>query len=378
LVELLVVIAIIGVLIALLLPAIQAAREAARRMTCTNNLKQLAIAAHNYHDKFESFPAAAGQILFSKDAGVGYTINSFPFWSGMIQLFPYIELNSRYEAIYSVHVTSAIWGDATNGQPKPWGAANEAWKVAGYPISGNIEAFLCPSDISGKILSTTANAQIAYCMCHGDVVYRDDPRNSVSGGNTNNKYNIRGMFPYHSWQSTASITDGTSNTIAFSEAIATGGSYDVKGRVAVAVTPANLRTDPLGECDSDVLDPSDRKKFKSGSSGVTIIAAARGLRITDARLFHGLFTTVNLPNAPSCAFANNDNNSNYGIFAPSSNHSGGVNAALADGSVRFISETISNKTSGIATPVDSDSGESQFGVWGAYGSVNGGESAGSL
>jgi prepilin-type processing-associated H-X9-DG protein len=363
------------VLIALLLPAVQAAREAARRMTCTNNLKQLAIAAHNYHDKYESFPAAAGYIQFSKEAGVGYTINTWPFWSGMIQLFPYIELTSRYEAIYSVHITSTIWADGSK-QPKPWSAGQEGWKATGYPISGNIDAFLCPSDISGKILSTTANAQTAYSMCHGDAVYRDDPNNAVSGATKNNKYNIRGMFPYHSWQSTASITDGTSNTIAFSEAIASGGSRDVKGRLAIAETPANLLTDPLGECDSDLLDPSDRKKFKS--SGLTIYGNVRGLRLADARLFHGQFNTVNLPNAPSCIFANNDNNGNYGVFAPSSNHSGGVNAALADGSVRFISETISNKTSGIATPVSSDSGASQFGIWGAYGTVNGGESAGSL
>jgi prepilin-type processing-associated H-X9-DG protein len=173
----------------------------------------------------------------------------------------------------------------------------------------------------------------------------------------------------------ASVTDGSSNTIAFSEAIASGGSQDVKGRVVFAETPANLRTDPLGECDSDLLDTSDRKKFKSS---LAIVGVVRGQRLADSRLFHGLFNTVNLPNAPSCAFINGDGNNNYGVFAPSSNHSGGVNAALADGSVRFISETISNKSTGIATPVDSDSGASQFGIWGAYGSVNGGESAGSL
>jgi prepilin-type processing-associated H-X9-DG protein len=123
------------------------------------------------------------------------------------------------------------------------------------------------------------------------------------------------------------------------------------------------------------LDSSDRKKFRTG---LTINSNVRGLCLADSRFFHGQFNTVNLPNAPSCISSNNNTNAIYGILAPSSNHSGGVNATLADGSVRFISETISNKTAGIATPVNTDSGASQFGVWGAYGSVNGGESAGSL
>jgi prepilin-type processing-associated H-X9-DG protein len=372
LVELLVVIAIIGVFIALLLPAVQAAREAARRMTCTNHLKQLAIAAHNYHDKFESFPAAAGKIPFKVSDGSIFCSTSY-YFSGLIQLFPYMEQTSRYDSIYGITLSPT---QATSGseQPKPWSAGQSSWRDAGYPISGNIDVFLCPSDISGKILSTTNNAQTAYSMCHGDAVFRDDPNNG--GSSTNNKYNIRGMFPYHSWQSFASVIDGTSNTIAFSEAIASGGSYDVKGRVVVAATPANLLTDPLGECDSDLLDTNDRKKFKS--SGLTIQGNVRGVRLADARLFHGQFNTVNLPNAPSCILSNSDGYDTYGIFAPSSNHSGGVNAALADGSVRFISETISNKTAGIATPVNTDSGASQFGIWGAYGTVNGGESAGSL
>jgi prepilin-type N-terminal cleavage/methylation domain-containing protein/prepilin-type processing-associated H-X9-DG protein len=370
LVELLVVIAIIGVLIALLLPAVQAAREAARRSACTNNVKQLALAVHNYHDVQKGFPAAGGLIPFKVSDGSIFCPGS-NYFSGLIQLFPYAEQTMRYDSIYAITL-SPTQATTSNQQPKPWAGNQSSWRNGGYPISGNISTFMCPSDGSVKIDSTTANAQTSYCMSKGDSIRRQTGTGF---------YNRRGMFPFLFWQNMASVLDGTSNTIAISEAVAAGdGDRSVKGRVAGLTQTTNFYTDPQGICGNNVLESGDKRVYSSDSTLVTMSGAKRGQRLADARCFHGIFNTVNPPNAPSCVNDNVnpttfDSPSNYGVFSASSNHSGGVNAGLADGSVRFISDNINCITSGLsAAPAEKDSGKSDFGIWGAYGTVNGGES----
>src|SRR6476646_2441033 len=125
LVELLVVIAIIGVLVALLLPAVQAAREAARRMQCTNNLKQLGIALHNFHDSRQSFPAALDELITSPVTGSGAGTAA---WTAHI--LPYIE----QQAVYQVYRFDRDWADtSTNAIPNTG------------PICAKIKVFLCPS-----------------------------------------------------------------------------------------------------------------------------------------------------------------------------------------------------------------------------------------
>jgi prepilin-type N-terminal cleavage/methylation domain-containing protein/prepilin-type processing-associated H-X9-DG protein len=369
LVELLVVIAIIGVLIALLLPAVQAAREAARRSACTNNVKQLALAVHNYHDVQKGFPAAAGLIPFKVSDGTIFCDRGY-YFSGLIQLFPFAEQTMRYDSIYAITL-SPTQATTENQKPKPWSASQSSWKNGGYPISGNISTFMCPSDGSVKINSTTGNAQTSYCMSKGDSIRRQTETNF---------YNRRGMFPFLFWQNMSSVLDGTSNTIAISEAVAAGdGDRSVKGRVAGITQTTNFQTDPQGICGNNVLETSDRRIYLSSLPMSTVL---RGQRLADARCFHGIFNTVNPPNAPSCvdnstgASATSDGGANYGVFSASSNHPGGVNAGFADGSVRFINDTVNCVTSGLsAAPQEKDSGKSDFGIWGAYGSVNGGETA---
>jgi prepilin-type N-terminal cleavage/methylation domain-containing protein/prepilin-type processing-associated H-X9-DG protein len=371
LVELLVVIAIIGVLIALLLPAVQAAREAARRSACTNNVKQLALAVHNYHDVQKGFPSAGGLIPFKVSDGSIFCDGGY-YFSGLIQLFPFAEQTMRYDSIYAITL-SPTQATTDAQKPKPWAASQSSWKNGGYPISGNISTFMCPSDGSVKINSTTNNAQTSYCMSKGDSIRRNTGTNF---------YNRRGMFPFLFWQNMSSVLDGTSNTIAISEAVAAGDSdWSVKGRVAGITQTTNFQTDPQGICGNNVLESGDKRVYSSSAS-ITMSTHPRGQRLADARCFHGVFNTVNPPNAPSCVNdnintpANFDAPGNYGVFSASSNHPGGVNAGFADGSVRFISDTINCVTSGLsATPQEKDSGKSDFGIWGAYGSVNGGETA---
>ena len=352
LVELLVVIAIIGILIALLLPAVQAAREAARRAQCTNNLKQLALAVHNYADTYRAFPpkkagpAAAG------------TAGNNGFGSGWMRLMPFYEQQALYDMISSQQTINGTTYGAFG--PVPWGPGD-----AYTPYDTKIDALLCPSD--GAISSKDANAygRNNYVFSVGDTINSGSSGDAamtgcVGGYGNNDCNNTRGVFGNFAARVTfANITDGTSNTVMLSET--KGGINTLMVGQGISLASTSFYTNPA-DCYS-TIDPNNAKQFATAGTGW------RGTRWAHGATSHIGFNTVLPPNGPACAGGSNDNQFG-GVFPPSSYHPGGVNTALADASVRFVSETIDT---GDLTQAPSTSGASRFGVWGALGTKDGGE-----
>jgi prepilin-type N-terminal cleavage/methylation domain-containing protein len=211
LVELLVVIAIIGILIALLLPAVQAAREAARRSQCTNNLKQIALGIHNYHDKSKSFPPTVGGVQTTAYAGcAGWIISTGFSWRALI--LPEIEQGPLYDRLDFQKVTTGCYPPGDNsgayprlGDPDP----------AGRPGETLIPAFLCPSDPTRQY---GTDAGTNYGGIWGDRARIESDRGIFARDTV-------GMFH---------ITDGTSNTAMVGEVFrgkqiqhqVTGGFYN--------------------------------------------------------------------------------------------------------------------------------------------------------
>jgi prepilin-type N-terminal cleavage/methylation domain-containing protein/prepilin-type processing-associated H-X9-DG protein len=336
LVELLVVITIIGILIALLLPAVQAAREAARRSQCINNLKQLGLGLHNYHDTFGVFPYARGGTSGNRE-GV----------NGFVGLLPYIEQQPLYQRI------SGSWTQGTTVYP-PFGPT--PWTTAYQPWQADMQVLMCPSDGDTKNkVSPIGNR--SYVLCLGDSI----------AGNHWDWGRDRGMFFSRGrrHKNTADIRDGTSNTLALSErCVGTGGRRFVRSNVAFVAmanpavpAPCRATVGAQGEYASGipVHSPNNNEHV--------------GRRWPDGRPYFAGFTTVLPPNGPSCTIPGGGD-WEWGIYTPSSYHPGGVNCALADGSVRFVSETID---AGNAALAEVTTGPSPYGVWGALGSIRGGE-----
>ncbi|PQO35502.1 DUF1559 domain-containing protein [Blastopirellula marina] len=282
LVELLVVIAIIGVLIALLLPAVQQAREAARRMSCTNNLKQLGLAFHNYHDTFRVFPMATNCNINGADPG--YSGNRRVSWFHLI--LPFVEQNNLYE------------------QYKPRIENNEF--PGGWPTSLRnvvIDGFICPSEpLKGKVDQQGFHGN--YLVCNGSS-------HTGSGAGVTN-----GMFYPRSKTDFAAVTDGTSNTAMLGE--------------------IRLQQDSIG----------------ASGAGNVVCGGTHDLRGRYHNPYHGnvVFTTLRAPNTPvgdRLQYCNGTEkvpcrectSSNMETHARSY-HPGGAHVGLADGSVRFIPETI--------------------------------------
>jgi len=341
LVELLVVIAIIGILIALLLPAVQAAREAARRSQCTNNLKQLGLALHNYHDVHKVFVALkAGTVGTSPwDDGNNTQL------CGLIPLLPFLEQRALWDQIVA-------GGTLDNGtRANPFGPA--AWRTDYRPFRQQTPAFLCPSDPAyGKQNSASEQAFNNYMFSVGDHINR----NAYDRPN-------RGPFAHQYWCSFADITDGSSNTIGMAERSIYTRTGAIKGDGV-----ANLS----GIDQNPTLCMATKGQNGMYASGYTIHSEkAVGRRWADGRPYWNGITTVLPPNGPTCL--GTANSWEWGIFSPSSYHPGGVNALLMDGSVRFVSETID--TGNLAAPQPgARGGPSPYGVWGAMGSMAGGES----
>jgi len=333
LIELLVVIAIIAVLIALLLPAVQQAREAARRSQCKNNLKQLGLALHNYHDNFNVFPYMSGG---TTAGGVGSAIEGRGP-AGFVSILPYIDQAPLYNLI------TLPYGD-------PWGGSYAAYNAT-------IPGYICPTSPPCNPYSGSPRVgNRSYRFSMGDTI-----ANTVNAG-ASTVYNTRGMFGVFSSCRIRDVTDGTSNTIAMSERELGGqgahssATRDKLGRTAVSISGMNT-------------NPSVCLATATGTQyTVATVNWPAGMLWPAGMPFYAGFNTVLPPNSPSCSSGGDDEF--WGIYSATSLHVGGVQVLMADGAVRFVSENIS---SGASTSGELTTGTSPYGVWGALGTKSGGE-----
>ena len=372
LVELLVVIAIIGMLIALLLPAVQAAREAARRMQCTNKLKQFGLALHNHASaKSEELPPFSDWIrteqkenraTMPSSYNAPDDINGFNLYSGLLWLFSFMELDARYDGVINERWGQGLWEYYCCWDSPP-------------SLRTAIDSFLCPSCPSGGLSSEVCNspdpatARTNYGFSYGDAMWDiQEPPHKL---NQYSNVRSRSMFNVMGQKKLGACTDGTSNTIAMSEFAKSPGAFSlsVKGGVVQAGL-GDIRSP--GEARACLNASLDRKTLRVDGifNHMADVRFARGHRINFGTPIMNCFQTLMPPNSPSCS--RGDWDAGWGIFSASSFHTGGANGVFFDGSVRFISETINF---GGADSKQVESGPSLFGVWGALGTPNGGESA---
>lgn len=354
LVELLVVIAIIGVLVGLLLPAVQQAREAARRMECTNNLKQLGLALHNHHDTYGIFPPASHNLEARNKLEGTNRWNRIGY---VTPLLPFVEQQALHEQVYLFH--------QAGGVPWNFGSVGSAPNVIQSPYRRKVAAFRCPSDPEER--GDRDNGSINYVANRGDV-YLDT-------GN----WEWRGMFSNgeRGECSFSSLTDGSSNTIMLSEicvGIGTGNPLtdQVRTGVADSVNAFEAWTAGAPSACMAVVGPNNTLANAASTYGG---GWQPGSRWGDAANVYTGFFTIIPPNGPTCSNGNVEHRSKQ---PPSSYHTGGVNAVMGDGSVRFITESIDTGDLTVTPPSPNGNsrrynGPSLWGVWGAMGSSRGGE-----
>ncbi len=324
LIELLVVIAIIGVLIALLLPAVQAAREAARRAQCTNNLKQIGLGLHNYHSTHTTFPLGASRAA----CGQHWNNNGVPKetwngWSAHSMLLPYMEQGPIFNSI------------------------NFSWAVTGHlatPVNKTarityLSVFLCPSDgIAGN------GRRNSYLGSRGTTVFR---------GTANR---CTGLFIYRRSYGLRDILDGSANTIAFSEVLV---GYEPER------TNRHHQNSINGLSSGNIINNLNafNNQARALSSLQACMAAFQSASPSNAPTIRNtvgqfwavgasgftIFNTIQTPNDQQynfgscrvgCPKCNVDQSS---FVRASSNHSGGVNVLLGDGSVHFIKNSIQRR-----------------------------------
>ncbi len=311
LVELLVVIAIIGVLVALLLPAVQQAREAARRMSCTNQLKQLALSMHNYHDTFNIMPPYAMQ-----HGPADARHSHWESYSGWTMILPFIEQGAMYDQIKSVSRDFYLRNSD--------GAVHPTHRLS------PIQAFRCPSDKDFPNTSLRANSN--YLMSAGSNLGWN-----VDRGERN------GFFMRDFGTRFADITDGMSNTIMMGEGLIGDNSssgFDIKTDVVRGQSWSGAHRStingPITQADLDQYGQA----CESGSGDHSSTAGSEWIRGAMTMVAFNTLAPPNwkYPSCMSCGVCGSPDS--QGIFPARSRHPGGAQHAMGDGSVRLINDTV--------------------------------------
>jgi prepilin-type N-terminal cleavage/methylation domain-containing protein/prepilin-type processing-associated H-X9-DG protein len=321
LIELLVVVAIVAVLIGLLLPAVQKVREAAMRAKCQNNLKQIALAAHNYHDAYDHFPP--GATPFPSEASV------------QVMILPFLEQGSLYQQF---DFSKSVFTHPVNAPAR----------------AQTIPVYLCPSDPSeGSYLDTrqlpgVPPAPSGMSNYFGNMGAHGWWRDDSGAGTSGKAPGLMGIFSLDSKTRLTDILDGSSNTALFAEV--KRGARPADDPLDVTVLPPAAWGGPAA---TPATNPNNLVPPPACDSPVKTLNYT-GLQYYRGFLITAMYTHTALPNSTSrdCIL---DLTFDQGHLAARSYHPGGVNVALADGSIHFVSDRIS------------------LAVWKALGTRSGGE-----
>lgn len=317
LVELLVVIAIIGVLVALLLPAVQAAREAARRMQCQNHLRQLGLAVHNHESALRHLPSAF------RAQQINGAPQYYDLWGTLALLTPYLEQTAVYNSIDLKLTMYQL--------TSPWGIQ------APLAVQTVVPIFLCPSDKGRSVCSDAyaipgelAPVNYAFCLGTGTTQGRT--------GWLGSPYDADGVFYAEAKLRLAEITDGTSNTIGASERLLGEGAEAATLGSRNEIDPQTMYVNPSGQLTDAACDASLRINFNQRRMYTWVAGEPRCTS-------YNHYYPPNDRAHPDCVenWTGTDpqlRGTGHGLSTARSRHVGGVTTWFCDGSVRFVSDSI--------------------------------------